>query len=104
MISVDLAQFDELPSRNNQDGPLYFLSPLTAGLFGITEEGVEGAWNVYLSQNTERQKEWQFSYAMILHFLDGRAYKFDKLVGFADNTLSQNKNMYKLEEFSMISA
>lgn len=80
VLSIDFAQSTEIPNRTDQDGQLYFLSPLTVGLFGVTDEIAEEHATFLMQETRTMNKNGNSVACMVLDFLQRRKYFFDELI------------------------
>lgn len=101
MISIDFAQSTDVPNYSDQVGQLYFLSPLSIGIFGISDEGANQHATYLMPENRSFKKNGNTVASLVMDFLKKRNCTFDNLMVFADNTSSQNKNRYFLSSLSL---
>lgn len=100
-LSIDFAQATDVPNYCDQVGQLYFISPLTVGLFDMSDEGAEEQATYLMPETRSFKKNGNTVASLVLDFLKKRNCTFDELIVFADNTCSQCKNKYFITALSM---
>lgn len=93
-VSFDYAEDIEVPSHNDQEGALFFLSPMRLSIAGATDEGSEENMMLLLPEKAKIKKCGSGVASFLLEFLKRRNCTFDEIVVFTDNTASQSKNVY----------
>lgn len=86
MISIDYGQATEVLSHTDQEGQIYFFSPLKIYSFGAYNEGAPELRYQKKNRNTVS--------SLVLVFLRMRNCYFGKIIIFADSASSQNKNKF----------
>jgi len=96
-ISIDWAQNWEIPRYNKQPGEIFFMSRQKIGLFGITDERTD-IQTFYCVPEKELNlgKGPNITLSYLYHYLMSLSTIPKKLVIYADNCVSQNKNNYLL--------
>lgn len=70
VLSIDYAESTEVPAHTNQEGEMFFLSPLKVGLIGVADEGAEEHTNYLLNERRMLQKCGSGVASMLLNFIN----------------------------------
>lgn len=99
VVSCEYAEDLQAPSHCDEEGSLYFLSPLRLSMACATDQGSKENMLFLMPENKKIHK-----CGSGVVFLKRRNCTFDELIVFVDSTVAQNKNTYLFSMFSMLSA
>lgn len=95
-LGMDFAESEQVLFHTNQEGEMYFLSPLKVALFRVTDEGTKERMTFLLPENITIRKKASALRSMLLTFLKKRNDTFMKLQIFTDNSCGENKTFVSL--------
>ena len=94
--SFDFAQQVHFPSKPDQPGPIYFMTPRKCGIFGVCCEGFPQQINYLIDESVNTSKGANGVISYLHHFFENYSLGETSVQLHCDNCSGQNKNKYML--------